>query len=307
MSRRTERDAALVEERAWDGAPVRSTAREGGSGRAHGSLRVETGALAAGSAPSFNVRPILDDLPEEQPLTIEVNGRPLATLLCTPIAAAELAAGWVFAQGFFDDPDRLRRVTPYRDRVSVMIDGPDVGGRTWTALLTSGFDASLIHTRDDPPPPTAGSPETPDAWRITRAHFLTTVEAIFARFRDECGAGGFHHAAVGDGERVCAVARDVSCHNAVDKVVGWTLLQRVDRSRLMLCLSGRVSADVAFKAWRAGFPIVASRSLPTAEAVELAHAGGVTLVGWALDARRSVYAHSWRLTTDDDSDALPQV
>jgi FdhD protein len=77
------------------------------------------------------------------------------------------------------------------------------------------------------------------------------------------------------------------------------VLQQRARDTLILCLSGRITADIAHKAWRAGFPIVASQGLPTADAVDFAELAGVTLVGRALDSGRSVYSHAWRLTEDD--------
>jgi FdhD protein len=61
-----------------------------------------------------------------------------------------------------------------------------------------------------------------------------------------------------------------------------------------------MTADIVHKSWRAGFPIVASPSLPTADAVDFADLAGITLVGSALDARRSVYTHAWRLIDDED-------
>jgi FdhD protein len=61
-----------------------------------------------------------------------------------------------------------------------------------------------------------------------------------------------------------------------------------------------VTADIILKGWRAGIPLIASRALPTLEAVELAHAAGVTLIGRVLDQRRTIYTHVWRLTPADE-------
>ena len=49
---------------------------------------------------AFNVHPDLTDLPEEQPVSIEINGHPVGILLCTPENLAELAAGWISGHGF---------------------------------------------------------------------------------------------------------------------------------------------------------------------------------------------------------------
>jgi FdhD protein len=265
--------------------------------RLHGSFRLGGEPLLPEPHQTFNLRPTIDELAEEQSLTVEVNGRQVATLLCSPAGTTELALGWAFAQGYFEDPVQVQRLTPYRDRVALMIDRPGGGGASWQTVVTSGFDASSVRT-----PRTA--PVTDDAElvgpRFDRVRFLAIVEQVFARFRADAGAESVHHAAVTDGDHLCAVSRDVCRHNAVDKVIGWTLSQGRDRSQLILCLSGRVSADLAYKASRAGFAIVASRSLPTCEAVELAHAARITLVGRVLEPQRAIYAHPWRLTMEDD-------
>lgn len=248
--------------------------------------------------PAFNLHPDLADLPEEHPMTIEINGHPVAKLICTPTDLAELGAGWVLGQGFVDRAEEMRSVNPRPDRISVMIDKPGPGGAAWQVLLAAGFDARHLAV---PKLEEIGLAPLPGqgldgSWTMPRDRFLAAIDAVYDGFREERGSGGFHHAGATDGDRLSPPIRDISRHNAVDKVVGWSLLRRVDRARLILCLSGRASADIVLKAWRAGFPAIATRSLPTAEAVELAHLAGITIVGRVLDGRRSIYSHAWRLT-----------
>ncbi|MEA2584248.1 MAG: FdhD protein [Thermomicrobiales bacterium] len=304
MARRGHREAVPIEVRDDDQVEPANDAIEEQPRRLHGSFRLGADPVFPESRSTFNLRPSIDELPEEQPLTVEINGRPVATLLCSPTGARELVLGWAFAQGYFDDLAQVQRLTPYNDRIVLMVDRPGCGGASWREVLTSGFDASTVRTPRSAigsDPSESGDGDADDNGpRFDRTRFLATMERVFARFRTECGADGVHHAAVTDGEHLCAVSRDVCRHNAVDKVVGWTLTQRLDRTRLILCLSGRVSADLAYKASRAGVPIVVSRSLPTCEAVELAHAARITLVGRVLEPQRAIYAHPWRLTTGDE-------
>lgn len=263
----------------------------------------ESGTTAAGDFRSFNFHPALDELPEECALTIDVNGRPAASLLCTPQATRELAVGWAFAQGYVDDAGGIRHISEAGDRISVMVDDATEGGRRWSDLVASGFDGSVLNMPDDwRQLPRRVEEEGPAAagWTIPRGQLLAVIARICARFRGERGLGGFHHAGAGDGGAVCIVARDVSRHNAVDKVVGWSLLHRIERADLVLCLTGRVTADIAYKAWRAGFPVIAASGLPTADAVEIAEAAGMAIVGQAVDGRRAVFSHGWRLTLDEE-------
>src|SRR3712207_2775149 len=134
---------------------MRPTMTNGGLRRIHGSERVPTanGASDHPRAP----RCAREALPDEQPLTIEVNGRPVATLLCTPDAPSELGVGWAFAHGFFDERARLGRVTGHQDRVSLMVDSAVDGGRAWRDWLLAGFDAGTTcaaHGKDRATPAT---------------------------------------------------------------------------------------------------------------------------------------------------------
>jgi FdhD protein len=253
---------------------------------------------------SFNFHPAVDELPEEQTVDIEINGRPVGSVVCSPIAAREMAVGWAFTHGYFSRPDDLRRITVYPGRISLMVEDPSRGGPAWSSALVGASDDELevelspieefaistVFVEDS---------EHDGRWRISKERFLGVVARVFNRFENEVGAGGYHFAAAADDEGDCIIGRDICRQNAVDKIVGWTVLQQRPRDTLILCLSGRITADISHKAWRAGFPIVASQELPTADAVDFAELAGVTLVGRALDARRSVYSHAWRLTEDD--------
>jgi FdhD protein len=253
--------------------------------RVHGSFRLGGEPALPDLPRTFNLRPSIDELPEEQSLTIEINGRPVATLICSPAGTAELALGWSFAQGYFDDPAAVQRVTPYGDRISLMIDRPGAGGASWRYVVSSGFDGAAVRA----PRTTAGTPPAPGAdgtgnasLRFDQPRFLTVAERLFARFNGDAGSGAIHHAAVTDGDHLCAVSRDVCRHNAVDKVIGWTLSQRLDRDRLVLCLSGRVSADLAFRAARGADhvdrtrPRTATRDLRSPLAPDLRQRGFLT-------------------------------
>jgi FdhD protein len=272
------------------------------SRRLHGSFRAGDAAFPE-PAKTFNLRPSIDDLPEEQSLTIEINGWSVATLICSPSAIIELALGWSFARGYFDDPDQVTSAMKFGDRVSIMLNHAGPRGEPWDGDLSSGFDPALwalgVNAGDNEANSrTAGMDEQPDL-RFDPVQFISIAERVFSRIRASSNSDGVHHAAVSDGDQLSAIARDVCRQNAVDKIIGWTINQRSNRRSLILCVSGRVTADIAAKASRAGFPMVVSRSVPTCEAVEIAHSHGITLVGCILDQQRAIYAHPWRLSNLD--------
>jgi FdhD protein len=73
----------------------------------------------------------------------------------------------------------------------------------------------------------------------------------------------------------------VGRHNGVDKAIGAALLAGADLGALGLLTTARISGEIAEKAARAGVAWVASRSVPTTLAVELAATAGLPLVARA--------------------------
>src|ERR1700728_5517817 len=117
-------------------------------------------------------------------------------------------------------------------------------------------------------------------------HFALSVltelpEVLKAGQRTFEVTGAVHGAALVDATGAAQVIReDVGRHNAVDKVVGWALLNhRMPLSNAALVVSGRVSFEIVQKAARAGLSMVVAVSGATSLAVALAEEVGMTVVG----------------------------
>jgi len=117
---------------------------------------------------------------------------------------------------------------------------------------------------------------------------------LFARGSRYQETGGVHAAALTDGATIFHHAEDIGRHNAVDKVLGAALLARQPVAGLGLLVTGRISAELAYKAARAELAWVATPSIPSTLAVEVARRSGMVLVGRAVSGTPQLHLPATR-------------
>jgi FdhD protein len=141
------------------------------------------------------------------------------------------------------------------------------------------------------------TPLTADGTVFDPAVLTTLPDRLREAQRVFSATGGLHAAGLftASGE-LLAVREDVGRHNAVDKIVGWAVLQdKLPLNGCALLVSGRASFELAQKAVLAGIPLLAAVSAPSSLAAELAQEAGLTLIGFLRGQSMNVYAGAQRV------------
>ncbi len=249
---------------------------------------------------------LTDRVAVEEPLEIRLAGEPFQVLMRLPGWEKELALGFLYTEGIIRD---LAEVTtlhfcgtatdPLLPPNVVDIFLTDAAqARTGRRHLEVAYSSCSLCAKEAVAEISRKMPPVSSRLTITCPELLALIERLSAAQAVYQETGGTHGVALAtvDG-RVFILAEDIGRHNALDKVIGRALMQRLDLTRMVALLSGRISFEMALKAARAGIPILAAVSAPTSMALSLARELNLTLAGFARGERLNIYTHPERLTT----------
>jgi FdhD protein len=256
-----------------------------------------------------------DLLAAEEPMEIRVHGpgqeaAPIVVTMRTPGGDFELAAGFLFTEGLIAGRDDVRRVSYCEDLapaeqhynvVTVELARPfDAQALRRSFLASSSCGICGKATLDDVEvhcAPLAPGPEVEGDEILAMPSALRRAQRVFEE------TGGLHAAGLfAPGGKLLTLREDVGRHNAVDKVVGESLLAGdLPLSGRILQVSGRVGFEIVQKAARAGIPVISAVGAPSSLSVQAADRLGMTLVGFVRDDRFNVYAHPERILTSPRS------
>nr|BBH94631.1 sulfurtransferase FdhD [Thermogemmatispora argillosa] len=249
----------------------------------------------------------------EEPLEVRLNQRSLAVIMRTPGHDRELALGFLFNEGLLRSPQEVLRVAEAVDAdglplpnvidVTLRSEGSPAGEPAAACQVTFerhfavSSSCGLCGKNSIADLLSSIAPLEPDRLRIgvnvlySLPERLRAAQAVFSH------TGGLHAAALFSPEGDLLLLReDVGRHNAVDKLVGFGLLQsNFPYREHILMVSGRTSFEIIQKALYARIPCVAAISAPSSLAVELAEQAGITLVGFLRGHSMNVYTHPERL------------
>jgi FdhD protein len=202
-------------------------------------------------------------------LSISINGRHFATAMITPMMEREFITGYLFGQGIIENIADIESITVKDNTAEVTL--PKIEDKAKRpAEIHSDFKVSredIFH----------------GVSAILKSKIYAETEAIHS-------AGLFKKGA----EPIC-IAEDMGRHNALDKVIGYGLINKIDFGNTFATSTGRMASDMVSKVCRANIPVVATKTAVTKLAVEIGEGCGLTIIGFVRDTGMKIYTNPNRI------------
>lgn len=237
--------------------------------------------------------------PEEYPILLTVNGSEIAIFQLSKYDLEDWAYGYLFSEGLISTSD---------DVVQVNVDNEN--GRIDVELKD---DFSFEDHSNKKKHYTSGCGRGVTFFSMTDVKNLKRIESekkyqlsYLLKKRSEFAqntpmyfkTGGMHGACLvlPNGELV--IREDIGRHNAVDKVLGYAVRNKLDCRALILMTTGRISYEMLSKTAKSGIPVVASRTAATLQAVQLSKFLNVEVVGYLRNKDAQIYNNIGRIEND---------
>ena len=245
--------------------------------------------LLNGSKPE----PVDGEVVEEALACISVNGKEVATMMCSPTGLEDLAVGFLYNENLIASLDEVASVhVSENDCVDVWLHHEvEIPERR---IVTAGCGGGVTFDDMSAEHPPLESELTVKPQELTDLMGrLQTGAEIYLRSR------GIHTAVLASRDAVLLQVEDVGRHNCLDKLAGAALRTGTATKDRILLSSGRISSEMLNKTRRLGVPIVCSRTSPTSLSLALAEAWNITVVAYLRGKRMRVYTHPERLILEN--------
>ena len=241
----------------------------------------------------------------EAPLEIRLRGKSMMSLMRTPGHDVELVKGLCFAEGILKNEKEWNAIKISEESnlkknergnvIEIDLEPESIEAR-WPprALFSSSACGVCGMTVID------GIEERVSANRSNARFDSKTLVGLPEKLRARQSlfekTGGIHAAGLFDLEGNALVVReDVGRHNAVDKVLGWSLGKKMTMDEVVLVVSGRTSFEIIQKAAAFEVPVIVAVSAPSSLAIDVAERFRITLCGFVRKGRMNIYSHVARV------------
>lgn len=230
-----------------------------------------------------------DPVAIEKRLNLAVNGKHALSFYCTPFMIRELVVGFLMTEKIIKGSWCAERMSiEYGDEVNV--DVPAEGKVSMEGkVITSGCIGGVTISKK------FENKDSHSSFKIDRASLIERFKEFQNISEPYRLTGCMHSAAITNGKRILVSADDIGRHNAVDKVIGYCLMEDIALEESIMLVSGRLSSEIGSKCSIWNIPIVVSRTAPTLMSIEIAEKQGVTMVGFLRGKRFNIYTYPERI------------
>ncbi len=239
-------------------------------------------------------------VPEETAVAIVLNGTTQAVMMATPDDLEDFAVGFALSEGIVAEAGEIEGLE--------IVEQPEgIEARLWLSEARAAAVTARRRAMAGPvgcglcgieslaealrPLPPVGEGQALSVADVDRAvSELSAAQVLNARTR-AVHAAGFYL----PGRGLMLAREDVGRHNALDKLAGGMARNGVDGRAGAVVITSRVSVEMVQKCAMAGVPILIAVSAPTAHALRLAEAAGITLVAVARGDGFEIFTHPERI------------
>jgi FdhD protein len=243
-----------------------------------------------------NGQQVSDALVVEVPVQLFIEEEPLTVSMCTPTHIREWAYGILFTEGIIRSADQVlsfsEEEVDHQITIRVTLNNTTQAITNKRSLLSVSACGICGKTAFEPPTLRddrgADDEQSSMMTREDIGQMMVQLRESQTLFEE---TGGCHAAGVFNREgQLIFASEDIGRHNAVDKVIGYLLLNNQLRSAKYIVVSGRVSYEIVAKCFAAGIPNLAAVSSPSSLAVDYAKELGLSLFAFCRENRVTQYA-----------------
>ncbi len=249
---------------------------------------------------SGHLAPSTREIAEEVPVAFTYRGSTQAVMMASPADLEDFAFGFTLNEGIVARPEDILSVTAEETGggidLQIELAGDHQAALTARRRAMAGpvgcglcgiesIEQALLPARKVKAALTLSPDEIAEATTMLSAH-----QPLFAATR-AVHAAGFYR----PGDGLLLAREDVGRHNALDKLCGAMARAGIDGASGAIVLTSRVSVEMVQKTAMAGAGILIAISAPTALAIRMADAAGITLVALARDKDFEIFTHTARV------------
>ncbi len=232
---------------------------------------------------------------EEARLSLYLNGEKAISMMTIPKDQEAHAIGFLMSENVISSIDDVIEIKLSEDGlrvdVSANINEDSLKHLYKEKTLTSGCGGGVTGTADSE----LVIPFNQTAFKVEPQTIYDEVKIFYKESELYNLTGCVHKAMIYLLDGTTITAEDIGRHNAIDKAIGKCKLQRLNTTKSILFVSGRLSSEMVTKAVMHRIPMVVSRTAPTYLGVQTAHKHGITLIGFARGRKLNLYTHSGRI------------